>query len=114
MKDGIEQLTEELIDQHAAPTLDEGRRNELRKEIRDSLNAIANRIDRRYHIDVRAGLPPEPEDEDDEEGGPPPEEDPTTVAAREAVLSKREGMSYLNLTGSPILELPEGSPEEEN
>lgn len=114
MEEGIEALGDELVDEYAVPALDEGRRNELRTEVKLSLNAIANRIDRRYHIDVRVGLPPEVEDDEDEgdgDGGPP--EDPETGAAREAVLARKDGLRYLNLSGSPILELPEGSPEEE-
>jgi hypothetical protein len=112
MEAGIAQLADELVEERAAPTLDEGRRNELRTEVRLSLNAIANRIDRRYHIDVRVGLPPEVE-EGDEDGEDVPPEDPATAAAREEVRAKQEGLRYLNLSGSPILELPEGSPEDE-
>jgi hypothetical protein len=112
MEAGIVELANTLVEEHAAPTLDEGRRNELRIAITLSLNAIANRVDRSYHIDVRAGLPPEEDSGEDDEAGPT--EDPATVAAREAVLARQEGLRYMNLTGSPILELPEGSPEDED
>jgi hypothetical protein len=52
-------------------------------------------------------------EEGDEDGEDVPPEDPATAAAREEVRAKQEGLRYLNLSGSPILELPEGSPEDE-
>ena len=58
MGEAIGMLVEELITEHGRQ-LDAGRDNELRMELNISLRDLATRIDRGYHIDVRAGaLPP--------------------------------------------------------
>lgn len=53
MTRSIEGVTEEMIT--AASITDQARANELRIELRHSLNALANRIDHGYNVDVRAG-----------------------------------------------------------
>jgi hypothetical protein len=90
---------------------DKARANELRKELTDSLNALANRIDRGYSMEVRAGELPEPEPEDDET-----EEGAEEQLLREMVQQVRamQGrLTFANLSGSPILELPESIDESE-
>jgi hypothetical protein len=96
----IDALVRELLSK--AKGLDRERRNELRKELKDSLSAIANRIDRGYMVEIHAGDLPDPED--DQEETPADEE---TRHAVEAILERQERLKFANLTGEPILQLPE-------
>ena len=90
-----------------APSVEKGRRNELRKELTVSLNALANRIDRGYNIEVRV-----------EEIEPPAEDEPEkNVSAEERarrgiveqVRAKQDNLKFTNVTGQPILMLPEST-----
>ena len=103
MDKDIAQLVDELLD--AEPPADPGRANELRTELLNALNALANRIDKGYSVEVRAGEVPEPDDEVEDESD-------EAAAGRElaqAVLEKQKNIQFMNLTGKPILELPEPS-----
>jgi len=99
--------SELLAELPVAESLDEGRRNELVIELRLSLNAIANRIDKGYEIDVRA---PEPEDapEGEEEADPvlDPELTPADFQRQIRVISPQ--LRAERVGGAAILELPEG------
>jgi hypothetical protein len=86
--------------------LDEHRRNELQRELEHALSAIANRLDRGYHIDVRTGALPEPAEGDEEPESPV---DPEVAAAAAAVGEKQRALRFMNLTGRPILALPESA-----
>lgn len=107
--DRNETLAQELVEElPVASNLDESRRNELTIELRLSLNALANRIDRGYDIDVRAPEPP-PVDADDEHengGGLPAEE----LESQEFQRQIRELSRHLRSdrpSGASILSLPE-------
>lgn len=110
MASGIEQAADVMV--NGANVLDAGRANELKVEIRLSLNAIANRVDRGYNIDVYAEPPPATEPEDDEG-----EEEPTELAQLRADIEKinsvAERLRFFVSSSNPILSLPEGSPAEE-
>jgi hypothetical protein len=93
-----------------ASDVEEGRRNELVKELTMSINALANRIDRGYTVEVRAPeLPPPPEEDGngDGEAGETPEQRGLRETT-EAVLAKQETLKFSNATGETILSLPEG------
>jgi hypothetical protein len=62
VKNSIDELVEDLI-KKAHPNLDKGRKNELKLELRISLNKLANRLDRGFNIEVRMA-PPEIEEGD--------------------------------------------------
>jgi hypothetical protein len=101
MTSGIEPIIDDLVNQFREGTED-GRTNELRIELRFSLNKIANRIDAGYNIDVSAGPSEVPEDA-------PEQAAPTKDAQyRDEVLHRSETLKFINLTGQPILSLPEG------
>jgi hypothetical protein len=102
MQKGIEPLVEELVNQFGGAS-DPGRTNELRIEIRHSLNAIANRIDRSYNVEVRAGPPPEPGELEGDGETTPPSDD----SSWEAVTATQEGLQFINRTGDRILSLSE-------
>lgn len=104
MAHDIRDLVEELLAERAAE--DEARANELRKELTDSLNALANRIDKGYSIEVRAGAIPAPDEEEEAD-----EETATRRHQAEAVLAMQEKLRFTNLSGRPILALPEGTAE---
>ncbi len=99
---GIGTLIDELVERFGKER-DKGRRNELRTELRRALNQIANRIDHGYNIDLRAE---------------PPEEDAADSAERrdaqeqiESIAAVAPRLQFINLTGRPILSLPEGDRE---
>lgn len=106
MAERLTALAEELV---ANSQLGEGRKNELKMEVKWSLNRIANRIDGGYSIDIRT---PEPEDllveEDDGE---------SDAAARRASLLAIRDMAAtirrLETSGTRILELPESASDVE-
>ena len=80
------------------------RLNELRTELRLQFNALAERIDRGYNAEVRAGELPEPPDEEDEEV-PGVDLDDETREAAEFVLAKQKELQFMNVSGTPILHL---------
>jgi hypothetical protein len=102
METDTEALAEELVRQ--ADHVQEERANELRTELRNALNALANRIDRGYSVEVRAGEAEEP----DEDGEEPDAEAQRLREQTERVLAAQKRLSFRNPTGEPILRLPEG------
>lgn len=105
MADETERLASEMVDASAA-VADSGRANELKIEVRLSLNALANRIDHGYNLDVRAQPEPEPEPSDEET-----ESAAEGWANREAlrrINNLAPNLAFVNRTGKPILSLPEG------
>jgi len=108
MESGIETIVGELLKEFGQ-SIDSGRRNELHVEIKTSVTRIANRIDRGYSIEVRAGLPPAEEEPEDEEGGEV--QSPEDLQSFEAISGRQEGLKFMKLTGPPILSLPEAEEE---
>jgi len=91
---------------------DAGRVNELKIELRMSMNALANRIDRGYNIEVRTG-PVETEAPDGDDTQEPPSASAVqAVVYAEMVRSRQEKMQFINASGAPILSLPEAPSEE--
>jgi hypothetical protein len=110
MEAEIEKLAAELVAELRKKNDD--RANELETELKRSLRELANRIDRGYNIDVRAGELPEPEV--DEEGNLDlVAQDPELTKAVKTVTEKQRRLRFMNLSGKPILELPEGPGENE-
>lgn len=103
MGDEIDALAKEIIGQHGGQH-EAGRANELENSIRISLHKLANRIDRGYHIEVRIGALPEPE----EEGVQP---DQGLQAAAENINKAAKALQFIRLEGEPILALPEEVPK---
>lgn len=101
MSEVIEETVKITIEQVSRP-VDGPRTNELRTELTFSLSALANRIDRGYNIDVRAGAP-DPADHEDAANG-----DTTRIALR-TIVEASPNLRFINRTGQPILELPEGT-----
>ena len=71
--------------------------------LRISLNKIANRVDKGYHIEVRC----EPLRKEDQEK---PESKETAIHLAK-VQSASVQLQFFKLEGSPILRLPESSPK---
>jgi hypothetical protein len=109
MKEAVKQITEEVIAK--AQLEDQDRLNELRSEVTRQLNALAERIDRGFDIEVRAGEIPEQTEGEDEESDPI---DPDIRAAAEAVLEAQRRIEFMNVSGKTILSLePPEDPEED-
>lgn len=104
MTAGIEPLIEELL---ARSNVEPDRANELRKELRISLNDLANRIDRGYNVEVRVEPLPEPKQA----------EDGTTDVGEEELVTREwvdlirkasRTLEFIRAEGEPILRLPSG------
>lgn len=107
MASEIKKVVEDLLKQ--ADRKDDARLNELRKELTDSLNALANRVDKGYSVEVRAGPQEEPPADADE-----PPADAAARAAATAISSKQERLRFVNRSGETILRLPEGKADADN
>lgn len=103
MEQGLDELADDLRDEFRAEQ--DARGNELLQEIRGSLRAIANRIDDGFNFEVRHEPLPEPDDDEEGEGGTEgrPGGDYGNI-----VRERLDGLRWMNLSGSRILELPEG------
>jgi hypothetical protein len=106
VKAEIEEITETLIDKSALS--DEGRRNELRTELRRDIGELAERLEQGYNVEVRTGALPERGGAEDDPL------DPSTRQAAESVLEAQEGIRFLNAEEEPNLRLgPPGGPEDQ-
>lgn len=102
MRNGIDVAADEML--ASISVKDASRKNELSNELRGSMNAIANRIDRGYNIDVRAALPVQPEPTD---GETPAVKDSPDIAALRRIAELSPNLKFINRVGAPILSLPE-------
>jgi hypothetical protein len=106
MADGIDEIVEELLEEFGQD-IEEGRKHELREALKHALNGMANRVDRGYNLEVRAGELPEPEEDEPED-----EDAKRARAVADAIAAKRNALQFMNLTGKPILQLPEGDDDQ--
>jgi len=99
----IDALAGQLIDE-AGDRVPEGRRAELRLDVRHSLRQLADRIDEEYSIEVRAFVLPAEAETEGTEALP---EGVTDEQARAAIqiTARQPRMRTMNLTGRRILEL---------
>jgi hypothetical protein len=99
MEESIRQIVEEALAE--AKIRDEGRINELRKDLTIRVNQLAERIDHGFDVEVRAGELPDPtEGEEDEETL-----DAETMEATERVLEAQKSLEFMNVEGKAILHL---------
>ncbi|MDP9418886.1 MAG: hypothetical protein M3P53_01825 [Actinomycetota bacterium] len=99
MTAGIAAAVDELVDERSG--IEAGRNNELKTELRLTLHAIANRIDKGYNIDVRAKAP-----EESAEDSESTSVDGLAQAFR-TIAKVAPGLRFINRSGEPILSLPE-------
>ena len=102
MEIDIDALANELVGQAAARFPEGGREYELKVEVKHSLRRLATRIDEGYSIEVRAFSP------EDVEAGETEGMTTEAVNAAREITERQPRMRRMNLTGRPILELPEG------
>ncbi len=106
MAEGIDTIVDEIVaDAHYS--LDAGRQNELKVEVRLSLNGIANRIDAGFNIDVRAGAGPEQEEA--EANGSTDD-----AEAVRMIQNASPNLRFINRPGRPILSLQEGPGQDDH
>jgi hypothetical protein len=101
MKEGLKPVVEELLDEYYEGK-DKKRLNELRTYLQSSLNEIANRIDKGYHIEVRVE-PPEQADAEADDG------DEQAFKYIQAIQDAQPGLQFFRTEGDPILRLLEGT-----
>jgi hypothetical protein len=106
MKAEIGSITEDVISR--AKLDDDGRLNELRNELTRQLDELAERIDRGFDVEVRAGeIPESTEDELNED-----EADRATREAARTVLEAQKNLEFMNVSGKPILHLVQGGEDD--
>ena len=99
MSDGIRDFAETV--ELPGAGADEGRANELRLEIRLSMNAIANRIDLGYNIDVRASQT------DVDEADAQSESENSHAESLAKIIDLTPRLKFINPIGKPLLHLEE-------
>jgi hypothetical protein len=97
MVTAVDEITLEIISEYCVVD-DPGRRNELQNATRISLNKLANRIDRGYHIEVRVGPPPQTEKE---------EEIKAFEKHSDTINKALKNLEFIRVEGEPLLTLPE-------
>jgi len=102
MEKAIEKIKSELVAN--SPITDKGRKNELSIALSIALNKLANRIDRGFNIEVRVE-PIEVDEESEEEKN----DDIKNIQAIEGAMKE---MKFMNISGKPILHLPESIDED--
>ena len=111
MEPKIREIAEDVVSK--AKLDDQDRLNELTTELTKQLNALIERVDRGFDVNVRAGEIPEEVEGDVEE-----EEvvDRTTREAAEQIIEAQPGLEFMNVSGKPILHLeaPVADPEGPN
>ena len=101
MKEGIEKISIEIINRFEKVKGDKGRKNELHNGLRISLNKIANRIDKGFHIEIRCEPLPETQDESKKD---------KEKSDHLAVVQKATAqLQFFKFEGEPILQLPESN-----
>ena len=108
MTQEVSEIAKQLVSEFGSKELPKGRPHELEIEIKRSLTAIAGRIDDGYNISVRTGeLPSTPEDEEVSE------ESAQLARYASDVQERSQALTFMNLTGSPILGLSRSVEEPE-
>jgi hypothetical protein len=102
MEEKIGIVVDEVLSQFYKNS-DDGRRHELKIELRNSLNRIANRIDNGFNIEVRVA-PPEPNAAEEEQNG-------EVKQNVDLIVNAGPTLQFLRREGRPILSLPEGEEE---
>jgi len=97
----VPEIAKELVSEFLSERLPAGRTFELEMAITKSLTAVAGRIDEGYNISVRTGPLPHPSAPEEET-----EEEAKLARIVTGVQSKSKSLSYMNLSGSPILSPP--------
>lgn len=100
MTEGLAKIADDTIAGFEAH-IEDGRKNEIKTELRITLKRIAARIDRGFNIEVRMDAP-----KDTQEDGVLSETD--TVSSYEAIKHATQNMQFIKLGGDPILNLPNG------
>jgi hypothetical protein len=106
MEKTIGALVTELLKE--AKKIDPDRKNELRTDLKISLEGIANRIDAGASVEVRVGELPPPSDDEEQPESATEKEHRRTV---DQILEKQEQLKFTNTTGKPILQLNEPTTE---
>jgi len=106
---GIEVIAAKLL-KECAPSLGEGRMNEISIELKYSLKRVARRIDRGFNFEVRMSAPAEPEASEDGTASPESQIQQDLAKSYEIIKGASEELQFLKLEGDPILSLPEEKP----
>ena len=109
MGKAIESVKSALLESY--PSEDIGRRNELNNALGPALSKLANRIDRGFNVEIRVEPLTDVSEEDEEGENTENEEKAQQIEAIRAAVSE---MEFMNLTGQPILHLPETTSNDES
>ena len=103
MADEIKKIAKEVIEEYRKD--DNGRKNELENAVTISLNKLANRIDKGFHVEIRVKQLEEPNEEEEEELT---EEEQGTVDLISSIQERAKKIEFIEANGQSILQLPEG------
>jgi len=103
MDNAIGEIVDKVMKDFCRRDTDQARQNELKIELRLTLDKIANRIDREFNLEVRAG-PAKPQDGQEETKQQ--ERDIATISDAARTLQ------FMKLEGKPLLSLPEKAERE--
>lgn len=106
MEETIESAANDLIARSSG--IESYRQNELRVELKASLNSLANRIDRGYNIDVRASEQAVADDDEEDQAASDDAE------ALRLIIEVSPNLRFIERAGEPILALPEGNVDPED
>lgn len=99
MSSGIDEVADYILEKFYEEN-DNDRENELKNELKITLNKIANRVDKGFNFEIR--VEKEETDEHDEKESSQDENFKT-------IKNASKELRFLNLSGNPILSLPEKS-----
>lgn len=103
VKKSIEECVEELLE-GAHESLDSGRKNELRTELRLSMNKLANRVDRGFNLEIRVNKPQVDYNEDGESSSEYSDEE---VKVYDDIKAHSSNFTYIDTSEVPVIDLPE-------
>lgn len=103
MSSGINELADDIMDRFYEGNSND-RKNELKNELKITLNKIANRVDKGFNFEIRV----EKEESDENDAEESSQDENFNI-----IQGASKELRFLNLSGSPILSLPEQTDEEE-
>ena len=102
VKESINSCIEDLLES-AHTSLDDGRKNELRTELKLSMNKLANRMDRGFNLEIRVNKP-QLEYDNEEESSEFTEEE---IGIYDDIKTHCSNFAYIEKSKVPVIDLPE-------
>ncbi|HEX8481926.1 MAG TPA: hypothetical protein VF650_08500 [Allosphingosinicella sp.] len=102
---GLEEIAKRIEKEHLR-SVDQGRKQELKTELRQALRGIAQRMDNGYGFDVRGEEFEQPADAAEGEAAPTDARSRAASAAMRIIEESRPKLKHFRAEGEPVLGLP--------